>query len=282
MLLSVVIAVLLVLGAIFFGPSLPGGKLLDGSLYEIIAIILAIFISIVINLPMLYMMMGNSAYKKKKYKDAAAKYKKAVDTNRLAPDMAIYCGYAVLKEGDTAEAERIFDKTAQKKLSERQKVSLDMNRALLEWKKGNVDKGIELLAGAWEKMPSAVAAGSLGALMLEKAKKTGDYTMALEFCQSACREYEYDRTAMANLGEAYYHTGNYEKAEEIFDELIDMRPETPSPYYYYALTLLALERDEEACDMIHKALRYRFTALTPITREEAEALRDKLEEKAEE
>ncbi len=277
MLLSVVIAAALVICAAFFGKSLPGGELLGGSLYQIIAIILAIVVSIVINMPMFYLMMGNSAYKKKDYKKALVQYKKALKTKRLAPDMAIYCGYAALREGDIKEAEEAFDEVGKKKLNERQKASLDTNRALLEWKKGSLDKGIALLADAWERQPSAVSAGSLGALMLVKARETGDYSLAEEFCRSAWEEYKYDKTALCNLAEAVSASGKLEEAEELFEELMDMRPETPSPYYNYALTLKALGRDEDAADMARKALRCRFTALTPVKREDVQALLDERE-----
>ncbi len=268
MLLSIVIAAVLIIGAALFGNRLPmGDVLLGGHFYQVIAILLAIVISAVINIPMFTMMRANTEYKKGHYKKALALYKKAFDTKRLSPDMDIFCGYIALKEGQTSEAERVFNAVAKKKLSPRQKASLDGNVALLTWKQGDLDGAIELLRSVWSSAPSPVTAGSLGALLLIKAGETGDYSEAKEFCEKTNNQYSYDKTIMCNLLEACRCTGEYERAGEIGAELMDMRPETPAAYYQYALTLQALGKDEEAEETMRKALRYRFTALTPIKKQ---------------
>ncbi len=266
-LISVIAAAVLIVSAAIFGSSLPGGDMLGGRFYQVIAIILAIIISALINLPMLYMFRGNSKYSKKQYKKALEYYKKAYKTGHLSPEMTIYYAYTALKEGKTETAEAVFEKLGKGKLSEKQKEMFNTNYALLLWKKGQLDEAIELLAS----VPSSPTRdGSLGALYLIRARQSGDFSAALAFCEEAHERYAYDKTVMCNIGEAYYMTDRTEDAEKIFEELLDLRPTTPAPFYLYGLTLKSLGKDADAEDMFRKALRFRFTALTPISRKDVE------------
>lgn len=279
LIVTVVVAIALVLGMGYLAPSLPGHDMLGGNFYQVVSIVLAIVISIILNMPMLYMFGGNSAYKKGKFKEALEKYKKAFKTNRLSADMEIFCGYMFLKEGDKKTCEEIFDHAAKKKLTERQQNSLDTNRALLLWKKGDIDAAVELLQAVWEKEQSITVAGSLGALMLVQAKKTGDYKKVLEFCEETNEQYTYEKTIMANLGEAYYCTEKNNEALEVFAELMDCGSQAPAPYYYYALALLKAGEIQDAEDMLNRSLRQRFSALSTVTRKEVKAKLQEIEPK---
>lgn len=278
LLVSVVIAVILVLALGYAAPYLPFNQLLGGSFYQVVSILLAIGVSAVLNLPMLYMMSANSAYKKGDRKAAVEKYKKAYKTKRLTADMEIYCGYILLKEGDKAASEEIFEAVSKKKLNSYQRDSLDTNKAILLWKKGQLDEAIALLNAVWERSPSVTAAGTLGALMLVKARETGDYEKVLRFCEQTNEQYTYEKTILANLGEAYYCTGKNEEALRVFGELMDCGCGAPAPYYYYALALLKEGRQEEAEEMLNMAMRQRFSALSTVPKKVVKAKLDEITE----
>ena len=273
LLISVLVAVVLILGLGAVAPNLPYNHLLGGTFYQIVAILLAIIISAVLNMPMLNMMRANSAYNKGRNKDALALYKKAYKSKFLSPDMVIFCGYIFLKEGNPALAEEAFDRVLGKKLNNRQKNSLDTNKAILFWKKGDIDSAISLLEEVWEREPSITVAGTLGALMLVKARQTGDYSCALDFCEQTNNQYTYEKTILANLGEAYYSTNQNEKALKTFEELMDCGSTAPAAYYYYALALLKAERMDEAEEMLNRSLRQRFSALSTVSKK---TVREKL------
>ncbi|MBQ8541479.1 MAG: hypothetical protein IJ435_08415 [Clostridia bacterium] len=275
LIVSVIIAIILVVGLGYAAPQLPFNELLGGNFYQIASILLAILVSAVLNIPMLYMLSANSAYKKGAWKSAVEKYKKAYRTKRLSADMEIYCGYILLKEGDKKACEEIFEAVSKKQLTDRQKDSLDTNKAILLWKKGQLDEAIELLKAVWDRSPSVTAAGTLGALMLVKARETGDYAEALSFCESTNEQFTYERTIMANLGEAYYLNGQNEDALKVFGELMDCGSQAPAPFYYYALALLKAGCSEEAEEMLNLSLRQRFSALSTVSKK---VVRAKLEE----
>lgn len=275
LIISVVIAIILVVGLGYAAPYLPFNELLGGNLYQVVSILLAIGVSAVLNIPMLYMLSANSAYKKGEWKKAVEKYKKAYNTKRLSADMEIYCGYVLLKEGDKKTSEEIFEAVSEKKLTDYQKNSLDINRAILMWKKGALDEAISLLKAVWDRSPSVTAAGTLGALMLVKAREDGNCAEALSFCESTNEQFTYERTIMANLGEAYYLSGQNEEALRVFGELMDCGSQAPAPFYFYALALLKAGRNEEAEEMLNHSLRQRFSALTTVPKK---VVRAKLEE----
>lgn len=276
LLISVVVAVIVIFGLGYIAPQLPFNELLGGSFYQVVGIVLAILISVVLNLPMLFMFKGNSAYKKGQFKEALEMYKKAVKTKRLSPDMEIYCGYIHLKEGDKETAEKMLDAVEKKNLSDRQRNSLDTNRAILLWKQGRIDEGIELMSAVWERAQAVTVAGSLGALMLVKARETGDYSRALKFCEETNEQFTYERTILANLGEAYYSVGRNDDALRVFGELMDCGCVSPAPYYYYALALIKAERKTEAKEMLDRALRMRFTHISTVARKTVKEKADEL------
>ena len=127
-----------------------------------------------------------------------------------------------------------------------------------------------------EKEKSASAGGSLGALLLVKAKESGDYSEAQKICEEAYESFRYDKSVMGNMAELYFLTGKNDEAKEIFEELISLRPDTPAPFYNYALLLTELGEYSEAEEMLDRALRCRFTALTPISKRDVESKRTSL------
>lgn len=276
LLISVAVAILLVGGLGYAAPYLPLNNLLGGNFYQVVSILLAIVISAILNMPMFYMLSANSAYKKGEYKKAVETYKKAYKTKRLSADMEIYCGYILLKEGDKKTCEEIFDAVSKKKLSPHQVDSLDTNMAILLWKKGQLDEAIAKLKAVWERSPSVTAAGTLGALMLVAARETGDYAEALTFCEKTNEQFTYERTIMANLGEAYYSTGQNNEALRIFAELMDCGTTAAAPYYYYALALIKEGKMSDAEQMLKRALRQRFSALSTVPKKVVRAKLDEI------
>lgn len=271
LIISVIVAIVLVLSLGYAAPYLPFNNLLGGSLYQVISIVLSIIISAILNMPMLYMLSANSAYKKGDRKAAVEKYKKAYRTKRLSADMEIYCGYILLKEGDRSACEEIFEAVSKKKLLPSQQDSLDINKGILLWKKGQLKEAIALLEAVWQRSPSVTSAGTLGALMLVKAREDGDYGKALAFCEETNEQFTYERTIMANLGEAYYCTGRNEDALRVFGELMDCGTQAPAPYYYYALALLKAGKTAEAEEKLNLAMRQRFSALSTVPKKVVKA-----------
>jgi len=64
----------------------------------------------------------------------------------------------------------------------------------------------------------------------------------------------YDR-----LGEALYEQGSFDKAAEVFARQADMFPNLPQPHYNLALSLMMLDRNDEALKQLEKASELKGT-----------------------
>ena len=98
MLTSILIAAAVIVLAMIFGPSLPGGEMLNGAFYQTMAIIVAVIITAVGFAPIISLYKANAAMAKGQHKKAIPLYKKAGTSNRVSPELAIYSGYMLLKE----------------------------------------------------------------------------------------------------------------------------------------------------------------------------------------
>ena len=106
-------------------------------------------------------------------------------------------------------------------------------------------------------------------LLLERAKQ-GNPEDALAFMLEAYEYNEDDKTIADNLGELYYIMGEYEKAEKIYEKLLEKSFTTPMPYYNYGRVLKALGKNDQAKAQFSNALDRKFTMVMTVTREEIE------------
>lgn len=100
-----------------------------------------------------------------------------------------------------------------------------------------------------------------------------DTDKALRFNLEA---YEYnsdDNIIVDNLADCYSIRGEYEKAAELYGELVNRDPEPrfPEAYYGYGKVLAALGDTEKGIEMVEKALTKPFSFLSVRSKEEVES-----------
>ena len=124
--------------------------------------------------------------------------------------------------------------------------------------------------------PNGTVYGSLGYVLIEKARQTGDYTEALAFNMEALDYDEDDAVILDNLGQLHLSMGDKEKALEYFTRAHDIKPKQVDTLYY--LALLALDRGEAdaAREYLADALSGNYSALCTTTREQAQQLLDSI------
>ena len=90
-----------------------------------------------------------------------------------------------------------------------------------------------------------------------------------------------DQIICDNLARTYYLNGEIEKAEEIFDDLIDRAVHMPEPYLNKALILGSRNNTEEALGLVNRAKQYPYSHLSYFTRRELESIIERIESGAE-
>ena len=123
----------------------------------------------------------------KKNKDAGLKiFRIAVSIGNLSVNSKITYGYLALRHGHLQEADKIVSKQLSKAKKHTEIISAKSTLALVNWKKGDIDKAIELLEDVLAYGENTVAYGSLGHMYNQRAN---DLKTALDFCKKA---YDYN------------------------------------------------------------------------------------------
>ena len=137
------------------------------------------------------------------------------------------------------------------------------------WREGNLDGAVEMITEVKEKAPSTNVYGTMGVLLLDKARR-GNPEEYLEFMQEAYGYNSDDKTIADNLAELYYLLGRDADAREVYEKLNWGRIFSPMPYYNYAKVMIRTGDTEKARELLEKALTLKFTSVMTVSREMVE------------
>ena len=237
-------------------------------------IILAVLYLLLMNLPVLFSTMGSQAYRKGDYDKAIRMLRTALKMRPGSYSLRGSYAWLLLKLGKTEEAEAQIDQAISDAEKEDEKNPLLVTKALVLWKKGELDQAISLMEKVIVNYKNTNVYGTLGFLYIEK----GDLDKALSFNLEA---YDYNDTGpviLDNLGYTRLLRGEYEEALEIYRQLIKLRPNFPEAFHNYARVLAHFGEMEQALYMCHTALTFRFWHTSTVTREQVENTLKELEE----
>ena len=214
----------------------------------------------------LFSVIGTMNYSKGNLDKAISWYKRAYETGKANPRSNISYAYLLLKSGRIDESEAILQKMLKSSIGKDDMMFTKSNLALAVWKKGDLDGAVSMLEEILPEYTNSTIYGSLGYFHILK----GDLDKALQFNLEA---YEYNNTntvILDNLGQTYHLTGQDEKALEIYETLVSKNPAFPEAYFNYSLVLEKLGKLEQALEMAEKALNYKLTFLSTISRDDIE------------
>jgi tetratricopeptide (TPR) repeat protein len=214
----------------------------------------------------LYTIKANITFNKGDARGSLDWLEKAYSTGMAKTEIVNTYAYLLLKSGDLDKSVSLFaELLSTPNLSDKNRLQIKSSYALALWKKGDLDSAIKMLEDVIQNYKTTNIYGSLGYLYILK----GDLEKALKFNLEA---YDYNNAGVIldNLGQTYYMMGDYPKSEEIYKILIASKPTFPEAYYDYALLLEKLDRKDEAIQNIKKALEYRTSYLSDVTKEQIE------------
>ncbi len=211
-------------------------------------------------------------------KEKGEKYfKKAYKTGLMTPECKIQYSSFCLRENKFEKGRHLLNEIINSsRTTKEDKIDAKHNLSVLVWKEGNLDEAIEIMEEVHRLKPATSTYGTMGVLYLERAKKDGSFDKIVDFLLEAYDYNESDKTIADNLGETYLLMGEYEKAREVYEELLTTEFVTPMPYYNYGLVLKALGENEKALENFEKALTCRFTSVLTVTEEMIQAEIDSL------
>ena len=235
-------------------------------------ILAAVLIYIVVRRANLVAIYGKTRYSQRRYPEAMKIFKFADKIGNLNANNKMLLGYVCLRCGELDNARkhlRFCSTMTRPGTAERYQVNNLL--ALVSWKEGNLDDAIEVLEDIVKNgYKNTVIYQNLGIFY----NLSNDKEKALKFNLEA---YEYnsdDDIICDNLADAYASSGDYQKAAEIYKNLIEKDPEPrfPEAYYGYGETLIKLGNKDEGLKLIEKALTKPFSYLSIRTKQDIEEM----------
>ena len=196
------------------------------------------------------------------------------------PSILMAYGVLLLRFGEFDKAKELFLKCEKAPgLTKQDKQQLRVNFAIAQWKKGDLDSAIQQLQYALRDAKTGMIYGSLGYILIEKARQTGDFDEAVALNTEALAYDEEDAVVLDNMGQLNLAMGDKEKAFEYFTKAHEQKPKQVDTLYYLALLTSERGETDKAIGYLDTALNSRYSPLCTTTREQAMALKAKLEGK---
>lgn len=236
-------------------------------------VIVAVLYLAVLNLPVIFNSLAGQAYNRGEFEKALKMLERALKANPKNSGIRGSYAWLLLKLGHTREAEKQIDQAIADANRDDIRNPLNGTKALVHWKKGELDQAISLMEKTMESFKNTNTYGTLGFLYIEK----GDLDRALSFNLEA---YDYNNTdpiILDNLGCTRLLRGEYEEAREIYQQLMKLKPHFPEAFYNYARVLAHFGELDDALYMCRTALSLKFWNTSTITREQVEAALKELE-----
>lgn len=226
-------------------------------------------------LPAFYAALGNKAYNSNDIEKTIKYYSKATALPSAKPNIGVTYLLILMRNNEMDKALKLANNLViDKRTKMHEKYLVKEYRCLIYHKQGNSEEALEDAKEIFESYKNTTIYGLLGYLMLacdEPLEET------MNFCLEAYDYNSDDRDITDNLVLAYYKAGDYDKAEDLARELIEMSPSFVEAYYHAALVALALGKRHEALSLLDKIDDCIRTALTTVSEEEIESLKKKLQ-----
>lgn len=191
--------------------------------------------------------------------------------NMNAANKELY-GYVLLREGYPDKAEvQLRSVLPMTKRESAARYKLKNLLALAYWKQGNLDEAIEELEEVTDAGYKTTQIYQNLGILYNLAE---DRQKGIKFNLEA-KEYDSDdHIILDNLADAYALNGEYDKAAEIYESLMEMdpKPRFPEAYYGYGKVLINLGETEKGLKLIEESLDKPFSYLSVKSRDEVKQM----------
>ncbi len=208
------------------------------------------------------------------YKTARDILKKASDRPNATDDVKMEYSYILMRTGQFEEAEQIINNILSKPVDKSLRGRAILQRCLCYYKQNNLSEALEdayaLYNDGFRSMTLYGLLGYFKVLDNPRAQETFD------FCLEA---YEYasdDRDICDNLLICYYNRGEYQKAKEISDSVLENNPKFVEAWYHAAQIDVKLGDYKSAKEKLDKIEDCNRSYMTTISIEEVNSLMEEV------
>lgn len=235
---------------------------------------IAIGVIIYSSVPAYYARKGNLAFAAGDEDKTLKWYEKAVATGRANIVIRISYAFILLKTGNPEKAETVLNEILmQKKVPEDKRNMAKQNRCMVYYRLGRLDEAVQEAEELFKTYKNTTVYGMLGYFKILKGENLKD---TLDFCLEAYDFNSDDRDILDNLSIVYYKLGEYDKAREISDKLIETAPKFIEAYYHGAQIAEKCGDIDRAAELLENIDDCKRSYMTTVTELEIENLRNSL------
>ena len=213
------------------------------------------------------------------FKSARDILAKAVSRPNATDDVKMEYSYILMRTGQFEEAEQVINNILSKRVDNNLRGRAILQRCLCYYKQNNLSEALEDAYSLYnEGFRSMTLYGLLGYFKVLENPRSEE---TFKFCLEAYDYASDDRDICDNLLICYYNRGEYQKAKEISDSVLENNPKFVEAWYHGAQIDVKLgdyKSAKEKLDMIDDCNR---SYMTTISVEEVENLMNEVTQKLE-
>jgi len=219
------------------------------------------------NMPTLQATKGSRAYNAGNVDMAMEYFRRAVNHPFAKPYIKSSYGYTLLREGQLEEAEKYLVEAQESNMKDpRFRYNNTLNLSILAWKKGDLDRAITIVEEIKDSYKNSIMYEILGYLYIAE----GDYEKALALNKEAHEFNEGDHVITDNLAQSYYFLGEYDKAEALYEGIVNY-VRFPEAHYYYGMILWKKKDYLGAHEALSMATKLKMSFLSILSKEDLDA-----------
>ncbi len=231
--------------------------------------------SIYTMIPTFYRIKGKSFFSQGNYSDAKRMYKKAVNTGRAKLDLKIEYAYILMRTGDFQDAEGMLNSIlCNRAIKPDVRGRTILQRCMCYYKQGNINEAVQDAKELYDEgFRSIMMYETLGYF---KTVLEPDSQETFDFCMEAYEYADDDRDICDNLLICYYNRGEYKKAREISNTILEGNPKFVEAWYHAAQIDYKLKEYDAAIEKLEHIKDCNRSHMTTISEEEIESLRSEI------
>ena len=247
-------------------------------IYVFIAALAVYLISIII--PFTYKFKSRKALANGDFVNARLYYKKALKCSKYNFKTQIEYVYIIMRTGDFEEALNAMNRLLSYKMEPKNRNLATIQRCMCYYKTGNLEEAYKDAQELYDDgYRSIMLYGLLGYFKILKAPLADE---TFEFCTEAYEYADDDRDICDNLLICYYNRGEYNKAKEISDAVLEKEPMFVEAWYHGAQIDIALGDYKSAREKLDRIPDCNRSPMTTIPEKDVEKLSKTVDEKLKE
>lgn len=222
-------------------------------------------------IPQIFAMNGRKLYLQGHFDEGAYWFGRAVGTKRANPYIKLEYSYVLLRTGDVEKAEQIVNSVlGSRKVDPKIRGKAVIQRCMCYYKRDNLAEAME---DAWELYDDGYRSISLYGMMGYFKILTDPMSEeTFRFCKEAYDYADDDRDIRDNMLICHYNRGEYEKAKEISDKVLENEPMFVEAWYHAAQVDYKLGLYEDAAEKLGRIKECHRSFMTTVPEEDVEKL----------